>query len=388
MSLLVNNTLANPTTSFYSTGGAGPTPPPSGNSLQSPASIVPAVDGSVSLGASATSGGATLTVAGGPAGATAGTGTFALSGGNQATQTITGVNGTSFSMTTANGSASMSVVSQAGSGAAGLTVQSIGGSTTSSVNVVSNNASALSVSSGGVSPATVSVNAGGTGAAIVGVVATAGAATLNVEANGAGNNATLNLESPALSQLNVIGADAVVQIGGTVAGPVTPGLWNAGDGVIRVSNALTATNAPSEVLTADVVNLTLKVKGLGGAPQVLLAQQNIAPGNVTPTTFTIPNPTGEGLYCIMAASSTVGGPSTQNSRDAQFSMMAYVNAAGRIQIGGNGGTTVGSVTGTESLEIYPLDGTSNLFMTYNGASQLNNMSVVAFNISGPIPSAF
>lgn len=385
MSLLVNNTLANPTTSFYSTGGAGPTPPPSGSSLQSPASIVPAVDGSVSLNASATDGNSVLTVAGGPAGADAGNGVFNLTGGNQATQSISGVNATSFSMNTLSGNASMSVVTQAGSGAAALTVQSGAGTTTSSVNVVSNNASALSVSSGGVSPATVSVNAGGTGAAIVGVVATAGTATLNVEANGAGNAATMNLDSAGLSQLNVIGSDAVVQLGGTVAGPVTPGLWNAGDGVIRVSNALTAINDPSEVLTADVVSATLKVKGLGGAPQVLLAQQNIAPGNVTPTTFTIPNPTGEGLYCIMAASAA---PSTANSRDAQFSMMAYVNAAGRIQIGGNGGSTVGSVTGTESLEMFPLDGTTNSFLTYNGAQQLNNMSIVAFNISGPIPSAF
>jgi hypothetical protein len=161
-----------------------------------------------------------------------------------------------------------------------------------------------------------------------------------------------------------------------------------GDGVIRISGTLSVANQPSEVLTADVVNNTLKVKGLGGAPQVLLAQQNIAPGNVTPVTFTFANPVGEGLYCIMAASSTVGGPSTQNSRDAQFATMAYVNGAGAIQIGGNGGSTVGSVTGTESLEMYPLNATNNLFMTYNGAQQLNNMSVVAFLISGPIPSAF
>jgi hypothetical protein len=282
----------------------------------------------------------------------------------------------------------MTVVTQAGSGAASLTVQSLAGSTTSSVNVVSANASALSVASGGVGAATVSVNAGGTGAAIVGIVGTAGTATLNVEANGAGNAATMNLDSGNLSQLNIIGQDTVIQLGGIVGGATTPGLLNAGDGVIRITNNLTNINQPSEVLTADVVNSTLKVKGLGGAPQVLLPIQNIAPGNVTPTTFTFANPVGEGLYCIMAASNSTSSPSTQNSRDAQFSMMAYVNSAGRIQIGGNGGTTVGSVTGTESLEIYPLDGTTNLFMTYNGASQLNNMSVLAFNISGPIPSAF
>jgi hypothetical protein len=246
---------------------------------------------------------------------------------------------------------------------------------------------ALSVTSGGVTPATVSVNAAGTGSAIVGVVGTAGPATLNVEANGAGNTAAINLDSVAAAALTITGSSTSIQLGGAVGGP-TPGFLNIGDGVIRISGSLNNANQPSEVLTADTAGATLKVKGLGGAPQVLLAQQNIAPGNVTPTTFTFANPVGEGLYCIMAASSTVGGPSTQNSRDAQFSMMAYVNSAGRIQIGGNGGTTVGSVTGTESLEIYPLDGTTNLFMTYNGTPQLNNMSVLAFNISGPIPTTF
>jgi hypothetical protein len=291
-----------------------------------------------------------------------------------ATQTINGVNGGVLNVQSGSGDASVNVA--------------INGPGTTSLNAVSNGGpSALSITSGGVGAATVSVNAAGTGAAIVGVVANAGGATLNVEANGVGFGAAINLDSAASSRMTIYGSvNSVIQLGGT-AGP-TPGFLNAGDGVIRITNNLTTINQASEVLTADVIGATLKVKGLGGAPQVLLAQQNIAPGNVTPTTFTIPNPTGEGLYCIMAASSTVGGPSTQNSRDAQFSMTAYVNAAGRIQIGGNGGTTVGSVTGTESLEIYPLDGTSNLFMTYNGTPQLNNMSVVAFLISGPIPGTF
>jgi hypothetical protein len=65
--------------------------------------------------------------------------------------------------------------------------------------------------------------------------------------------------------------------------------------------------------------------------------------------------------------------------------MAYINSAGNCQIGGNGTTVVGS---GGSLDIYPLDGTSNLFLTYNGAQQLNNISVVAFKISGPIPGGF
>lgn len=359
MSLLVNNTLANPQTSFYaavgSGGGGG-----GGNTLQSPASIVPSpLDGSVALVATASGVGSAV---------------MTLSAPGTATQNINGVNGGELDVRAGSGDATVNVVTQ--------------GFGTATINVTSpEGPAALSITSGGATPATVSVNAAGTGAAIVGVVATAGAATLNVEANGAGHPANITVDSADVSQVTIYGSFiSAIQLGGT-AGP-TPGFLNAGDGVIRITNNLNTINVPSEVLTADVISQTLKVKGLGGAPQVLLAQQNIAPGNVTPTTFTIPNPTGEGLYCIMAASSTVGGPSTQNSRDAQFSMMAYVNAAGAIQIGGNGGTTVGSVTGTESLEIYPLNATNNLFMTYNGTQQLNNMSVVAFLISGPIPGTF
>lgn len=374
MSLLVNNTLANPTTSFYaalgSGGGGG-----GGNTLDSPASIVPSpLDGSVSLVAAGT----------GVAGAAALNLTSAAAA---ATQNITGVAGATLNLLSSSAPASVNVETTGGTSASvNATATSVGVAELTAVS--SGGPASLSITSGGATPATVSVSAAGTGAAIVGVVATAGAATLNVEANGVGNAATILIESAANAELNIIGTQAVIQLGGTVGGSPTPGFFNNGDGVIRLSNNLGNINQPSEVLTADVVSATLKVKGLGGAPQVLLAQQNIAPGNVTPTTFTIPNPTGEGLYCIMAASSTVGGPSTQNSRDAQFSMMAYVNAAGAIQIGGNGGTTVGSVTGTESLEIYPLNATNNLFMTYNGTQQLNNMSVVAFLISGPIPSTF
>jgi hypothetical protein len=356
MSLLVNNTLANPQTSFYaafgSGGGGG-----GGNTLDSPASIVPSpLDGSVSLVGAATGAGAAV---------------LNLTAAASATQTIQGAINGELDVKGLGGNATVTVETQ-GSGTATMSVTSPAGP------------AALSVTSGGVTPATVSVNAAGTGAAIVGIVGTAGAATLNVEANGAGNEANITVDSANISRITIYGSSSSsINLGGT--GGATPGLFNQGDGVIRISNNLQTPNVVSEVLTADVVNSTLKVKGLGGAPQVLLASQNIAPGNVTPTTFTVPNPVGEGLYCIMAASAS---PSTANSRDAQFSMMAYVNSAGRIQIGGNGGSTVGSVTGTESLEMFPLDGTTNSFLTYNGAQQLNNMSIVAFNISGPIPSAF
>ena len=372
MSLLVNNTLANPQTSFYAAFGSGGGGGGGGNTLDSPASIVPSpLDGSVSLVAAGT----------GIAGAAALNLTSAAAA---ATQNITGVAGATLNLLSSSAPASVNVETTGGTSASvNATATSVGVAELTAVS--SGGPASLSITSGGATPATVSVNAAGTGAAIVGIVGTAGTATLNVEANGAGNGATMNLESAYASQLNIIGDYSIIQMGGTVGGATTPGLWNAGDAVIRISNNLNTINVPSEVLTADVVSQTLKVKGLGGAPQVLLPSQNIAPGNVTPVTFTFANPVGEGLYCIMAASTAT---STQNSRDAQFATMAYVNAAGAIQIGGNGGSTVGSVTGTESLEMYPLNGTNNLFMTYNGSQQLNNMSVVAFLISGPIPSAF
>lgn len=144
------------------------------------------------------------------------------------------------------------------------------------------------------------------------------------------------------------------------------------------SSTPTAPGAQGIVLTDTATT----INQLGGAPQVLAASGNLSPGNVTPTTAVFPGPTSEGLWCIMVGSTPV---STQNSRDAQLSTMAYINSAGRCQIGGNGTTVVGS---GGSLDIYPLDGTSNFFLTYNGAQQLNNISVVAFKISGPIPGTF
>jgi len=212
------------------------------------------------------------------------------------------------------------------------------------------------------------VNANGSGAVVVSLVSATADATLNVESpNGSGG----------VVILGALGAS--VQIGGDAVTGVLPTLFNQGDGVIRITNVPANTDDPSEVLTADVVNRTLNVKGLGGAPQVLLASQNIAIGNAT---LTVPNPTGEGLYCIMIGSTPT---STQQSRQAQLVTMAYVNSAGAIQIGGNGTSTF-PVGG--SITIYPNEGANNMSLVIVASPGLANMSVVAFNISGPIPSAF
>jgi hypothetical protein len=129
-----------------------------------------------------------------------------------------------------------------------------------------------------------------------------------------------------------------------------------------------------------VTDTALLLNKLGGAPQVLLATvTSVASGY----TVTIPTPTGEGLYSIMVCSTPT---SNQASRDAQLMTMAYVNAAGRIQMGGNGSTTT---LGGGILDIYPLDATASMFIQYTGTGQgLLNISVVAFKISGPISGTF
>ena len=124
------------------------------------------------------------------------------------------------------------------------------------------------------------------------------------------------------------------------------------------------------------------INRLGGAPQTLLAQTNIPPGNVTTTLGTFPTPTGEGLYTIVGTSQS--NP-TQNSRDCQFSTIAYVNSGGRVQMGGATVADVGSVGGNDVLKISPTDGANTFNYAYNGANQITNFSVVAFKISGPIP---
>ena len=131
----------------------------------------------------------------------------------------------------------------------------------------------------------------------------------------------------------------------------------------------------------SITDAATTINRLGGAPQTLLA--TVASITSGYTNSTIPIPSSEGLWCVM-----VGATPTTNqaSRDAQLMTMCYVNAAGRIQLGGNGSTTV---LGGGILDIYPLDGTAFFALTYTGTGQgLANISVVAFKISGPIPGTF
>lgn len=140
------------------------------------------------------------------------------------------------------------------------------------------------------------------------------------------------------------------------------------------SSTPTAPAAQGIVLT----DAATTINQLGGAPQVLLATvPSIVSGY---TNSTIPIPPSEGLWCVMVGST----PTTnQASRDAQLMTMCYVNSAQRIQLGGNGST---SVIGGGVLDLYPLDGTAFFALVYTGTGQgLANITVVAFKISGPIP---
>jgi hypothetical protein len=140
------------------------------------------------------------------------------------------------------------------------------------------------------------------------------------------------------------------------------------------SSTPTAPAAQGIVLT----DAATTINQLGGAPVVLLP----AVASITSpyTNSAIPIPPSEGLWCVMVTSVPT---SNQASRDAQLMTMCYVNSAQRIQMGGNGST---SVIGGGVLDLYPLDGTALFALVYTGTGQgLSNISVVAFKISGPIP---
>jgi len=155
---------------------------------------------------------------------------------------------------------------------------------------------------------------------------------------------------------------------------IIPGTPNTGNITIGSSAA-----NPSGLTITDTATTINK---LGGAPQVLLAQGNIAPGG----SGNIPIPSGEGLYCIMGCSAGPG--STGQSRQGQFSVMAYVNASARIQMGGSGISDLGSIGGSDSFVLFPNDGLATMFYINNGSQSMVNYSIQAFKISGPIPGAF
>jgi hypothetical protein len=152
-----------------------------------------------------------------------------------------------------------------------------------------------------------------------------------------------------------------------------------GGGVLQLGSNSTA-DSPN-FATVSISDTAVNINKLGGAPQQLLASQNLAPGNVTQTTFVFPAPVGEGLYSIVGCSN---GTTTANSRQAQASCICYVDSTGLIQMGGAAFADVGSVGAADCIEWAPTANTS-FTGVYTGAQQVNNFSIFAFKLSGPIP---
>jgi hypothetical protein len=137
------------------------------------------------------------------------------------------------------------------------------------------------------------------------------------------------------------------------------------------------TNTSNIILSSTATTLN----NLGGAPVVLLAASNIGANSNT----SFPNPPTEGLWAIMGCSVPV---STAQTRQGQVNTLAYVNSSRNIQMGGAGYADVGGAGGSDGVYIFPLDGTTNSSLVNSGAQQLNNFSIMAFKISGPISNAF
>jgi hypothetical protein len=193
-----------------------------------------------------------------------------------------------------------------------------------------------------------------------------------------------------VSDVPYLGADCYVEVFGppaTVPLFISAAQGPAGecgihpDTIIDGSGQLLLGSDNNNVSAIRIASTATTINNLGGAPQVLLAAQTIAPN----ASGTIPNPTGEGLYCIMGCSVAT---SSGQTRQAQVNVMAYVNTNGRIQMGGSGIADIGSIGGTDAFVLFPVDGTNTLFYQNNGAQSLLNYSIVAFKISGPILGAF
>jgi len=172
------------------------------------------------------------------------------------------------------------------------------------------------------------------------------------------------------------GGDPLLIAGGQIApnnySVIRPNTGSAGELYIGSS---TSTN-PNAIHLTDTAT---QISKLGGAPVTLLAAQTIAPT----ASVAVPLPVNEGLYSIVGCG--VGLLATAQTRQAQFSCMAYINAAGAVQMGGNATCDVGALGGTDSVT-FQVTPTANGFIIYNGGPQsLVSFQISAFRISGPIP---
>jgi hypothetical protein len=323
MSLLPHDTFVNATRQLYAdegSGGGG-----GGSSLQSPASITPAaVTGACALTLANAAGGGAAFVA------------VQDTTGNAAAVEITNANGgnSSIVMGTSGGSQVL-IIAPSLANEGKLSIEADGtGDAYLVVDTVNNNVTAGNLSALG----TVNLNCA------------------TVIKDFAGGNNGLGL-TPVSATTCLI----------------CPTLANGG--------ILSLGSSTSNTAAISVSDLATNISQLGGAPQLLLATGNLAPGNVSQTTFAFPAPVGEGLYSIVGCST---GVTTANSRQAQASCICYVNSTGLIQMGGAAFADVGSIGSTDCLEWAPTNNTS-FTGAYTGAQQVNNFAIYAFKLSGVIP---
>jgi hypothetical protein len=282
-----------------------------------------------------------------------------------------------------------------------------------------------------------SITPDGTGTATLLIESSTGAAEASlVVSNTTGNDAIVALQ-------NTAGGNSIIEMGaaGSIIGIAAPGanpgqlgigasvaglvalpnvLIDTSDNVVAVANSLsilndaytgnslsmgvqsatasligqtvasggTLTFGTSVANTAAIVmtDVATTINNLGGAPEVLLAAANLPiptpPATQYNTTF--PTPSTEGLWCITACCQSTNQP----SRQAQFSVVCYVNNARQVQMGGSTFADVGSIGSTDGLLVYPQQGGQAFNLAFTGAQPIVGFSIVAFKLSGPIPGTF
>ena len=184
----------------------------------------------------------------------------------------------------------------------------------------------------------------------------------------AGVGTTLGISNSGILSVDTGGAGITAT---TVSGAVT--LNNTGVTSVIAGSGIGVSAATGAVTISASAGFT-------PTTQVLSASQNVSAGGI----LTFGNPTGgEGLYCIVGCSTPL---STGVSRASQFSVMAYVNSFGVIQMGGSG-WSIGGGTGATAV-LTPNDGTTTLTFINQSPQQLNNFSIVAFKLFGAITGAF
>jgi len=173
-------------------------------------------------------------------------------------------------------------------------------------------------------------------------------------------------------------------VGNPVGGSTISIAGNAAAGacVIQGGNACTGIDIGANNVNYDNIAITpnvTKIKGLGGAPQTLLATQTIVAGGQVDVAL----PTGEGLYAIVGCADPAATP-TAYTRQAQLSSTCYINSAGVCNMGGSAFADTGAIGSTDAayLEVNP---TGTGLILYNSAAQgLVGYTVKAFQLSGPI----